>query len=100
MKQKNKNKYYNDGWIRCSERMPEEHDSIFAKWNGTSKWDEYMWLKYSDDVLVTVEYDNKVRMVDKMKTHDGKWYNGNLVQLVHFKIIAWKPMPEVYKGDI
>lgn len=27
-----------NGWILVSERLPEEHDSIFAKFKGTDNW--------------------------------------------------------------
>lgn len=27
-----------NGWIPVSERLPEEHDSIFAKFKGTDNW--------------------------------------------------------------
>ena len=29
--------YYNGGWIPVGERMPKEHNSIFAKFKGTEK---------------------------------------------------------------
>lgn len=36
---------YNGGWIACSERMPEEHDSMFSKLKGTDKLKDDMFEK-------------------------------------------------------
>lgn len=32
-------------WIPVSERLPEEHDSIFMRFYGTEKWKEGMFKK-------------------------------------------------------
>ena len=32
-------------WIPVSERLPEEHDSIFAKFKGTDNWKRGMFEK-------------------------------------------------------
>ena len=32
-------------WIPCDVRMPEEHDSIFAKFKGSDRWNSLMWEK-------------------------------------------------------
>lgn len=34
-----------NGWIPVSERLPEEHDSIFAKFKGTNNWKRGMFEK-------------------------------------------------------
>ena len=87
--------YYHGGWITCEERMPEEHDSCLAKWYGTDRWDsEVMWRKQSDDVLVTMEFEDGSRKTEKMNTHDGKWFYD--IYVVKFKVIAWRPLPEPY----
>lgn len=85
----------NGGWIKCSERMPEEHDSCLAKWYGTNRWTDVMWRKQSDDVLVTMEFEDGTRKTEKMKTHDGKWFYD--IYVVKFNVVAWKPLPEPYK---
>lgn len=85
----------NDGWIKCSERMPEEHDSCLAKWYGTNRWTDAMWRKQSDDVLVTMEFEDGTRKTEKMKTHDGKWFYD--IYVVKFNVVAWCPLPEPYK---
>lgn len=84
------------GWIPCSERLPEEHDSVFAKLKGTEKWDLAMFEKISDDVNVTVEFENGKRKTKTLHTVDGKWNGGQ--RGVKFKVIAWQPLPEEYHG--
>ena len=87
--------YYNGGWVPCEERLPEEHDSCLAKWYGTNRWNaETMWRKQSDDVLVTMEFEDGTRKTEKMNTHDGKWFYD--IYVVKFKVIAWRPLPEPY----
>lgn len=36
-----------NGWIPVNERMPEEHNSIFAKFKGTDNWKKGMFKKTS-----------------------------------------------------
>ena len=88
---------HNNGWIPCSERLPEEHDSMFAKWKGTDKWRKGMFAKASDDVIVTVLYkDGEVRTT-YAHTIDGKWSCDLLKIYNTYKIIAWQPLPEPYE---
>lgn len=35
-----------NGWTPVSERLPEEHDSIFAKLKGTDNWKRGMFEKH------------------------------------------------------
>ncbi len=84
-----------NGWIPCSERLPEEHETMFAKLKGTDKWDPAMFSKMSDDVNVTVEFDNGERKTMTLHTNDGKW-NTNY-RIANFKVIAWQPKPEPYQ---
>ena len=84
------------GWIACSERLPEEHDSMFAKFKGTEKWDSAMFEKISDDVNVTVEFEDGKRKTKTLHTVDGKWNGGQ--RGVKFKVVAWQPLPEEYHG--
>lgn len=89
----------NDGWIPCSERLPEEYDSIFARLKGTKKWNNAMFEKTSDSVNVTVT-DNKGQSVTThAHTVDGEWHCDLLIANKEYYIIAWKPLPEPYKGD-
>lgn len=84
-------------WILVSERLPEEHDSIFAKLYGTDKWSDALWRTRSKEVLVTIEYENGARTVKSSHTTDGKWWIEKETTLSKFKVIAWMPMPEPYK---
>lgn len=89
-------KEYKSGWIPCSERLPEEYDSIFAKLKGTDKWDSAMPEEISDDVNVTVEFEDGTRKTMTLHTNDGKWNTNN--RIVKFNVIAWQPLPEPYRG--
>lgn len=84
-----------DRWIPCSERMPEEHDSIFAKLKGTEKWRRAMFEKVSDNVNATVEFEGGERRTMTLRTTDGIWNSDN--RLVKFRVIAWQPLPEPCK---
>lgn len=83
-------------WIPVSEKMPEEHDSMFAKFKGTVKWNQNMFEKISKDVLVTILYGQSL-FVQSAHTVDGKWKN-DLLKLGG-KVIAWMTFPEPYKED-
>lgn len=82
-------------WIPCSERLPEEHESIWAKAKGTDRWSEAMWEKQSDEVIVTELFEDGTTRTDTACTHDGEWYVR--VKMVKRKIIAWMPLPEPYE---
>lgn len=84
-------------WIPCSEQMPKEHDSMFAKLKNTDKWSDAMFEKLSDDVNVTVEFEDGTRMTKTMHTTDGKWRDN--INIVKFEVIAWQPLPEPYKEE-
>ena len=85
-----------DNWIPVSERLPEEHDSIFARFKGTDKWDDAMFEKISDSVNVTVEFECGARETKVSCTVDGKWRCEK--EPVKKTVIAWQPLPEAYKG--
>ena len=84
-------------WIPCGERMPEEHDSMFAKYKGTDKWNDAMFEKISDNVNVTVEFEDGKRKTMTLHTCDGKWMTD--IRIVKFEVIAWQPLPEPYNGE-
>ena len=84
-------------WIPVSEKLPEEHDSIFAKLYGTDKWSDEFWRTRSKDVLVTIEYEDGTRTVKSSRTTDGKWSIEKKTTLSKFKVVAWMEMPEPYK---
>ena len=76
-------------WIPCSERLPKEKDAGILKKLGTSKRSEY--------VLATVEVKGE-RMTVTACTYDGKWDWNMKYAFPDYKIIAWMPLPEPYKG--
>lgn len=82
-------------WIPVSERLPEEHDSIFKKFKGTSKWDPAMFEKISGYVIATVEYMDGTRLTTRAHTTDGIWKADN--SLMTGKVVAWMPLPEPYR---
>lgn len=88
-------KHMNDGWIPVEERLPEEHDSMFATLKGTDKWSKGMFEKRSDDVNVTVEYEDGTRKTISAHTLDGQWKLPS--RILKQKVIAWCPYPEPYK---
>ena len=83
-----------EDWIPCSEDMPAEYESVFARFKGTSKWMEGMFEKCSDDVIVTVKFTDGSRKTMAMHTTDGEWRKSDLPIR---EVIAWMPMPEPYK---
>lgn len=85
-------------WILCSEQLPEERDSIFAKWKDTNKWTSLMFEKISGTVIVTVKYNNGKKRVAPAHTIDGKWKCDALL-CNDGEIIAWMPLPEPYRGN-
>lgn len=86
-----------NGWIPVSERLPEEHDSIFAKFKGTNKWSESMFERTSYEVIVTVKYADGTILTETAYTKDGEWklshptFNGI--------VIAWQSFPNPYKEN-
>ena len=85
-----------EDWIPVDKDMPDEYDSVFTRFHGTDKWRDGMWLKSSARVLVTVEFEDGTRLTETAKTIDGKWATENRIR--KRKVIAWKKMPEEYKG--
>lgn len=85
-------------WIPCSEKMPEERESIFARWKGTDKWYKGMFEKISATVIAMVEYSNGERTAAPARTRDGKWRCDCIIG-GNGKVIAWMPLPEPYKGE-
>lgn len=76
-------------WTPCSEGLPEEKDAGIIKKLGVEK--------RSEDVLVTVEVKGE-RMTVTACTYDGKWEWDMKYTFPDFKVVAWMPMPEPYKG--
>ena len=82
-------------WIPVTERLPEEEDSIFARYYGTDRWRKAMFRKKSREVIVTSVFEDGELHTEVAHTTDGKWYVG--VNVVPRTVIAWMPLPEPYK---
>lgn len=83
-------------WISVDERLPDEHDSLFAKYAGTEKWRPNMWLKSSDIVEVTLEHTEGQRTTTRTNTHDGKWFIPTAAW--DAVVVAWRPLSKPYEG--
>lgn len=59
-------------WIKCSDEMPEEQETIFAKFKGTDKWGPAMFARSSEDVRVVIVFADGTRRVSHSHTIDGK----------------------------
>ena len=80
-------------WIPCSERLPEEKQSIFAKYKGTAKWQKSFWEKQSDIVLVAIACKDGYKVVTTARTVDAVWSCDHLA-IRGSEVIAWQPLPE------
>lgn len=80
-------------WVPCSERLPEEREWIGTKMFGTT---------ISDEVYVTFEAPDGQRFTDHISFQNGKLSRSDehRMKVVYkgAKPIAWKPLPESYKG--
>lgn len=92
---------YNNGWIPCEIEMPKEHDSIFARYKGTDRWNNGMFEKVSDEVNVTAIDNKGNRSVTHARVIDGEWSCYLMRDNRSHRIIAWQPLPEPYhqKGE-
>ena len=72
---------YNNGWIPCSERLPEYDEEYIKKYNNDKQY--IVICKYS--------YEPTVAHFSKEKI----WYYDDFVKFND--VIAWQPLPEPYK---
>lgn len=79
-------------WIHTSDKMPPEHDSIFAKHKGTDKWTCGMFERCSDNVQITVENKDGCRFTTTGHTVDGVWKSDILDAVKEAKVVAWTPL--------
>ncbi len=82
-------------WILVDDRLPEERDSIFAKFKGTDKWKTGMFEKTSDTVIVTVCDDGGKHRTTTAHTNDGEWKINTFLH--EEKVVAWTPLPDPYR---
>lgn len=83
-------------WIPVTERLPDEHESLFARYKGTDKWLNGMFMTISDLVIVCAEYENGKRIVKTANTVDGVWKVKNIFH--QCRVTHWMPMPHPPKG--
>lgn len=80
-------------WIPVTERMPEEHEWLGTKRFGTTK---------SDEVYVTFENPKGERFCKHLSFQNGKLSAFDQSTIDAFfkgsRPVAWKPMPEPFKG--
>ena len=84
-------------WIPVSEKLPYEHDSVFAKSYGTDKWSNAFWRTTSNRVIATIKYNDGTVIVKEAFTHDGEWTVEK--KNINCKVIAWMPFPNPYKEN-
>ena len=77
-------------WIPCSERLPDEKDAGILKKLGTNRRSEY--------VLATVEVKGE-RMTVTACTYDSVWHWDKKYAFPTWKVVAWMPLPEPYRGE-
>ena len=88
------------GWISVKDDMPKEHPSIFAPWYGGSRWTKAMWRKESDNVLLAYKTpDTGAYVIKEGRTHDGKFYSGNITLDNNCEVTHWMEMPKPPKEE-
>ena len=87
-------------WISVKDDMPKEHPSIFAPWYGSSRWTKAMWRKESDNMLLAYKTpDTGAYVIKEGRTHDGKFYSGNITLDNNCEVTHWMKMPKPPKED-
>ena len=84
-------------WVSVKDRLPDEHESLFARYKGTDKWRNAMFTTISDRVIVCAEYENGNRIVKTANTVDGVWKVKD--SFYPCKVTHWMPMPQPPKGE-
>ena len=84
-------------WIPVTERLPDEHESLFARYKGTDKWRNAMFTTISDRVIVCAEYENGKRIVKTANTVDGVWKVKDI--FCPCRVTHWMQMPLPPKGE-
>ena len=79
-------------WIPVTDRLPDEHESLFARYKGTDKWLNEMFMTISDPVIVCAEYENGKRIVKTANMVDGVWKVKDI--LCPCRVTHWMPLPE------
>ena len=83
---------YNNGWIACSERLPEESGYYLVTYHDWS--DGNFFPKYDDTYVRRLHYQISEHFVgwNYPKNVDDRAEND-----CHKEVIAWQPLPEPFK---
>lgn len=81
-----KRKEHNDGWIPCSERLPENDDDVLC-------WYEYRIMQGTHEGEMNQKFE-----IGYYNKYFKRW-GGEVSSGRDCKVIAWKPLPEPYKED-
>lgn len=90
----------NGGWISVKDGMPPERETIFAKFKGTTQWNPAMFSSQSEDVRVTLLFDDGTRRVHHDHTVEGKW-SREMEKCAFPKctVTHWMPNPDLPKEE-
>ena len=82
-------------WIPVTVRLPEMHDAGILKKLGVNQ--------RSKKCIITVAHEEEAVVDNDAELRDGEWYSTYLRFLKAgkkpFKVTAWMPLPEPYKGE-
>lgn len=81
---------FNNGWIPCSERLPEEPEELPTE----DKYIEWMTLDGEFKEYIVTIYGAK-EATTLYYIGNGDWYDE--ISGECYKVIAWQPLPEAYK---
>ena len=84
-------------WVSVKDRLPDEHESFFARSKDTDKSRNAMFTTISDRVIVCAEYENGKRIVKTANTVDGVWKVKDI--LCPSKVTHRMPSPQPPKGE-
>ncbi|MBS5135869.1 MAG: DUF551 domain-containing protein [Oscillospiraceae bacterium] len=79
-------------WTKVEDGLPEEHDSIFAKFYGSDHWDSAMFKRCSDVVLVAWKGGDGITRTATAHTVDGVWrFQSGFIKGT---VTHWMPLPK------
>lgn len=77
---------HNDGWIPCSEKLPENDDDVLC-------WYEYRIMQGTHEGEMNQKFE-----IGYYNKYFKRW-GGEVSSGRDCKVIAWRPLPEPYKED-